>query len=1331
MKYKKIDDIPSTAEVAFRIDKNDYNVYIAGTAKACINYIATHYDNNCEVHEVVLDKHKCKPFADIEYTVPLIDKQLYDDCLDKILQIILECCDIFAISRSGMRLPSTNDIIVGDASRVIEQENKEPLYKYSYHVVVKHLMLSDIEDAKLFGSLIRAKLVDAKLKDWIDMGVYRKRANFRTMMTPKNGVIGSRFQVENKYVGWSGNCEQSLITIDHKKLLGDGELDVFSFESMYGEEFMQRNSNKIKIDEDISNELKPMELYAALLKLKSKKFSFNLLKPRSHELNGNKIDLIRIDMKSEIFCGICEREHSNENIFLAVHPVHGITYMVTAHCYRRYSETIAQGPSEFKPSNVLIIGYYNISLKTMSAEKQDINQLIECSADENFVAPKFQNSDITMLKLKWRQMSDIKRSVLKQLEKDSFETVINNNDEVYVPHNLPTTYRISDSINKHGFEVVDSIPDYMLNKNKTIFNEEDSDNEENTEEEIVKDESCYGDLPINNGKFKKPASEVEQVSDPSYLKTLNNLITKSNGASISSKSSVYEKTCYAAEVLDFQDYRKTPLNRSKATKPMLTESDYSLVPNIKSISGGTNFDVKDVVLKTIVANKERAIISVNYPNPPTNIPDVDKFNEDVLESISYCDHDNDSSTFESLQSLFDEDENNKYKFNVVEVNQPVVPNCIEDLEFVDSNTVYVCSDPGTAKSKNIVEYARRNLDKSMLIVIPRRTLAIAYHAQLRDYGFHTHIYDTVRNAQLHLYNRVICVVNSIHAINIERNYDVVVFDELVSIFAQLPSTGVNLNDCVAKIDHVVRYCSKLLVLDAHLSYLSIEPIMELRFMKPGDQTLLINNHLTGKNHTWHVTTSDYVFMNELIRQCRNGDKIIVCLTTRSMVNAMKQFLEHMAPNRKIIEITGETPKLSKASFIENLDQLLEDGYVLLYNTAITVGVSTLIPVKSVFMYNNNQSVLQEFHYQQSRRARCCDNFYVLFGYLTNRNLPKTKQALSKNIDHYLDAISESLPIPYRFSLAWKRKMFQECVALKLLITNILINNNSVSNPDEKMITLIKMTGATIKKMEPSEEQIIIDHDFKMTDMTATLKSIIASKIEEADQINRETDAAFADLLLEYRKIIETKHEIDDKLKSRLMAIEFRRAYNITSSSITESTVLDYFFKHKLREQYSNITKMLQHKDYKDLMSTYLEEMINNISKDSVIAHLNRSVHRSFTYPHSQRMVRLFEIMGIDHPVAANGTLVDVTTDEVTKVVGELKNLLNCRPNTDDRAEANTKIINKLLSNFGMSLKKLKKGKDGCMAYRVFTLSNMFEYKPERCRGQYNFTDKPIVFVAMK
>jgi len=175
----------------------------------------------------------------------------------------------FAISKSGVRVPSIDDVIVGDASRIIEQSGGEHCYKYSYHVIVKYLMLSGIDDAKMFGLLVRSKLADLDLQDWIDMSVYRKRANFRTMITPKNGVANSRFQVENKFVGWTGNCKESLITIDHKVLLGEEKLDTFSFESIYGSEFSQNNDD-IEINDDLA-ELKPLDVYSALLKLRCKK----------------------------------------------------------------------------------------------------------------------------------------------------------------------------------------------------------------------------------------------------------------------------------------------------------------------------------------------------------------------------------------------------------------------------------------------------------------------------------------------------------------------------------------------------------------------------------------------------------------------------------------------------------------------------------------------------------------------------------------------------------------------------------------------------------------------------------------------------------------------------------------------------------------------------------------------------------------------------------------------------------------------------------------------------------------------------------------------------
>jgi len=311
-------------------------------------------------------------------------------------------------------------------------------------------------------------------------------------------------------------------------------------------------------------------------------------------------------------------------------------------------------------------------------------------------------------------------------------------------------------------------------------------------------------------------------------------------------------------------------------------------------------------------------------------------------------------------------------------------------------------------------------------------------------------------------------------------------------------------------------------------------------------------------------------------------------------------------------------------------------------------------------------------------------------------------------------------------------MFQECIGLRLLITNVLISNNSVSNPDKKIITLIKMTGArVIKMMQNPDDQMLLDGNFKMSNMTCSLKRIVAKRITKADQLNTECKAEFGDLLIQYRKSIETKHEIDETLKSQLMAMEFRRAFNITSSSFTEDIVLEYFFKRRLRSQYLNMSKMLRHKNYDELQSTYLDEMLNNLISDNAISHLNRSVYKRFTYPHCQKMVMLFKAMNVRNPVESNGTHVNMVNDEITRIISTLKHMVHYANNTGTKIEVNTKIANNLLSEFGISLKKPKKNGSDPLTYRIFTISSKFEYKPEKSRTQHNFIDKPIIYVTMK
>ena len=208
MEYRKISQIPKNAECVFRIANNISSIFIAGNPRACIRLINDKYNNNYEVHEVVLEGHKCKIFFDIEQKVAIDDKESNECNLEKILKIIINTFDIFTIARIPQKTPSMNDLIVGDASRIVET-NDGIYYKFSYHVVVKHLMLAEILDVKLFAILVCDKLKVIELSNWIDISVYRKNANFRTMTTPKNGISSSKFRTDN-YISWESNFEESF-----------------------------------------------------------------------------------------------------------------------------------------------------------------------------------------------------------------------------------------------------------------------------------------------------------------------------------------------------------------------------------------------------------------------------------------------------------------------------------------------------------------------------------------------------------------------------------------------------------------------------------------------------------------------------------------------------------------------------------------------------------------------------------------------------------------------------------------------------------------------------------------------------------------------------------------------------------------------------------------------------------------------------------------------------------------------------------------------------------------------------------------------------------------
>lgn len=315
-------------------------------------------------------------------------------------------------------------------------------------------------------------------------------------------------------------------------------MPIFSFKSMFGEDFMGYDRPPQQ-DSSIFSNINVFELYDAILKLNLNYFSFKELRPRSVEPNGNKIDLIRHKIGTDIYCGICNRNHTNENIFLAIHSIHGVTHLITAHCYRRYNE---MRTSNEQLTNVLMIGYYDTISKTMSVDNQNLDRLIESSTDKRFIVPKITDRDRRMIQLKWRQLMGVREMLFDNLKQSKNLNITLTSCDNFFMNNYPQRFNICKDIKNYRIQYVDEkecdvkietqndLQEKTIGDNCETFGDDDcylekvSDDIKKRNQQSIRKMACHNVSEQKSQYVKQLDAVISKFNTKIHNDTLNNLI---------------------------------------------------------------------------------------------------------------------------------------------------------------------------------------------------------------------------------------------------------------------------------------------------------------------------------------------------------------------------------------------------------------------------------------------------------------------------------------------------------------------------------------------------------------------------------------------------------------------------------------------------------------------------------------------------------------------------------------------------------------------------------------------------------------------------------------
>ena len=724
-----------------------------------------------------------------------------------------------------------------------------------------------------------------------------------------------------------------------------------------------------------------------------------------------------------------------------------------------------------------------------------------------------------------------------------------------------------------------------------------------------------------------------------------------------------------------------------------------------------------------------------------------------------------------------------------------------DFTTVSTKYIYVASETGTGKSKVIAKWAQLNMDKSCVILVPLRTLAIAYYEVLGDYGFVTNAVAT--GGILTKNSRVISVFNSILRVK-DLDYDMLVLDEVLSIYNQVSSTNSDAVMCCRKLDEITNKAHKVISLDAHFNFVAIRPLIEKSFRYPmellkqthiavngkrellnnmsrkviesmkhgrirhgetmsirpakyvvdknrngnaaiernneailktivvdNNHTVILNRFKRGVGQLWEMISDETVFLLKLLQHARDNKRMVVCCTCKSTVKALELYLTTFS-SRTVNTVIGDTPRDTKISRIYGLDTIVSERIILISNTAITVGISTITDIDSVFTMNGNNLINDFVQYQQTQRCRKAKNFYVLLSKKAPMFRPITLESFMIRFNLYMSNTALHSNLPCYNVAADKLASCYGSTAWYFIVTAKLLTNLSIMSPNKLFITLILSTGAHLIKNREEPSDYMSNEEFDAPVTVLRIKRLCKIR-EHQDMVKCDIPVSSLDelksLLIKYVvKLRANKTEEDFWfLKYTTAMLVLRKRYKYLG--LVDIRFIRRYNTRACYERYKNMCDMApyaNHDGYKDFVSS--KELMD--SKDLDLVKIIRN------YCENKPKMRIVENMhnilvslGVLNPCICRGEIVDINNDTITNIISRSLDILPPSIRRTYIYDQQLICCRRFLGPFGFKLSKIKDHPPNLVRFDMvkdFTLIRppLGQFDPEE-EEEYD-ENKPII-----
>ncbi len=532
----------------------------------------------------------------------------------------------------------------------------------------------------------------------------------------------------------------------------------------------------------------------------------------------------------------------------------------------------------------------------------------------------------------------------------------------------------------------------------------------------------------------------------------------------------------------------------------------------------------------------------------TNIKNIPKFNEDLLEKIKDLKILNKIGFFRTQRSILKsaiEPKKNINTNNIIKadkiINQKYIE-CVDDFE--NNDTIFIKSNMGTGKTVNVYKFIRDHPNKKILITTFRRSLGSKYYKDLKKDGFK--YYENLDSHQTNAEDcpKVIVQINSLYHFN--GKYDYVILDEFSYTYNMIFSFCDNKDNVFNALNSFIKHSEKVIILDALLKNNNITYI---NYYRENKKSLIIHNKYEIKKLV-KLYEKD-ALTSKLIKSFKNYDKskkVVIASNSKTWID------------KKIIPMMEEY-KIDNYIYIckDTIDDLnigeikWEDYDYILYTPTITCGVSIEIPIDDMYCYFTSRSCPADICYQMMGRVRNLKNniYHITISQTNSMKYPILKKDIIKYLNEYRNLGYKCLNYLFPQNNNNKNKNFIDKQKL------IYDNYNSKYKEDNTFNGLIQH----IINVNRSKNDLLSEFDNLVTSIGYKIQPVIQSheKIESIckEKIkNKAIYNAYNDNLLNVQledyqdaELIETEkeyNELNNKLrKTKLDKIKLN-TYNINS-----------------------------------------------------------------------------------------------------------------------------------------------------------------------------------------